>query len=204
MAEVIIPEGYGLAKLSWLMAGRANPVTTTWGYSAALTPPDECALAIYNYCINNGSFSDASFMATTYTFLGVEVQQRVDGDLVGAAEVGSVAGEFVVALPPINCTLLMSKRTAFVGRKFRGRSYLPNMWCAENLVDQMGNLSPEAVTTWQGIVDVFAEGPGMGEPGFLTATAPYAVVLHSDGTTPTRITSLTAQGQMATQRRRMR
>lgn len=204
MAEVVIPDGFGMAKLSWQMEGRANPITTTWGYGAVLTPPDECAEAIYNYAINNGSICDQTYMSTTFTFLGVEVVQNVDEELIGAAYNDSLTGGFTVALPPVNSSLLISKRTNRVGRKFRGRSYSPNMYIAENLISPMGILTPEAVTTWQGIVEVFAEGPTSEEPGFLTATAPYACVLHSDITAPTRITSLTAQPQLATQRRRMR
>lgn len=206
-AEVVIPEGYGLAKLVWSMTGKANPVTSTCGYSAAISTPDDCAEAIYYYATTSGSICDPDVMAGSYTFEGVDVVQNVGGDLVGAHFGGVTGTGGGTSLPPINASLLMSKRTARVGRKFQGRMYLPNTWCGEAAVDAMGNITGAALTEWQGLVDVFAHGittPSV-LPGFLSGTVPYAVILHTDpAVLPTAITSFVARPQMATQRRRMR
>lgn len=207
MAEVHIPEGYGLAKLIWTMAGKANPITSTCGYSGALTPPEDCALAIAQFAYTSGSICDPDVMAGTYSFDGVEVIQNVGGVLTGAFAEGSFGAGGGTALPPINASLLMSKRTARIGRQYQGRMYLPNTWLGEASIDAMGNLTGTGPTTFASQVDVFSNGLGVSPSltGFLTDPATFAVILHTDpALTPTKITSFVARTQMATQRRRMR
>lgn len=204
MPEVVIPSGYGLAKFTWTMTGKTNPISSTCGYFGGETPPVDCAQAIYEYAINDGSICDSFAMSSTYTFVGVEVQQMVDTTLEGAAYGTPITGSFTVALPPINGTLLMSKKTARVGRQYQGRMYLPNSHVAENLIDPMGNLDSTTFTAFQGRVNIFAVGP-TDDDGFLTTTVPHAVILHTDPLLdPTAITAFIAKPQLATQRRRMR
>lgn len=205
MADVVIPEGYGLAKLTWSMSGKSNPITSTCGYVAGLTPPEDCAEAIYGYATMDGSIADPFAMSTTYTFENVEVIQTVDGVPVGAAFGTPITGAFTVALPPVNGSLLVSKKTSRVGRQFQGRFYLPNSHVSETLIDPMGNLDSTSFTGFQSRVDVFALGTGPSDLGFISNTIVNAVILHTDpALTPTVITSFLPRQQLATQRRRMR
>lgn len=208
MAELVIPDGYGMAKLSWQMQGKPAPISITLGYSSLITPPVDCAEALYIFATYNGSIAAPESMALSYTFLGVEVHQNVDGVIEGASFGDPIVGTGgVIALPPINGTLLASKKTARVGRKFQGRMYLPNMIIPETDIDAMGNLDVYGQSVWPAMLNVFCVGHPEIDPesvGYLTATTPRGVILHSDATTPTPITSMIAKTQLATQRRRMR
>lgn len=95
---------------------------------------------------------------------------------------------------PSNCAFLITKSTGLGGRKGRGRMYLPG--CTESQVGSDGALDAgqqallqTAMTNWQGALTF------VGQP---------LVLLHNDETSPTPVTSLSVQGVIATQRRRMR
>lgn len=199
MAEIIIPEGYGEAKLIWSMAGKTNPITSTIGYAGATTPPSDCAEAIYEYATLNGSICDGDLMGSIFTFEGVEVMQNVDGDLMGGAAYAPVVGTYVAtAFPPVNCTYLASKRSAYIGRWARGRMYLPNTGAPESTIDTMGRIESITFASVSSQVITFSNA-------ICGATIAGAFILHSEvGRLPTPVTTIALQNQLATQRRRMR
>jgi hypothetical protein len=101
-----------------------------------------------------------------------------------------------VSAPP-NCTIVISKRTAFVGRKHRGRCFLP-IGVTEGQVDESGVLSAAFVldlqqraNAWLGSMNSAIDFTGMW-------------LLHSDiSDAPSRVTSLATQPVVRTQRRRL-
>lgn len=201
MADVVIPEGCGLATLTWQMSGKLNPVTSTLGY-VDINPggpdPAVVALAWYNSWIDTGAYCDPDYMGTNWTFLGVDIVARVDGDLVGVHAGDPLQGEStVIAFPPINCCILARKTTSFVGRSKRGRMYLPNLLVAEGEIDNMGVIISGTVVVLNSLVGVAFDG--------MVGSNGQPAVLHSAALEdPTVISSMPVQSQMATQRRRMR
>lgn len=201
MADVIIPDGCGLATLTWTMTGKLNPVTSTLGYIDANPggpDPSIVASAWYDAWTGTGAYCNEDYMGTNWTFQGIDIVARVDGDLVGVHAGDPLTGEsLVTAFPPINCCVLVRKTTSFVGRSKRGRMYLPNLLVSEGEIDNMGNIVSGTVVVLNSLVGVAFDE--------MVSSNGQPAVLHSAALeTPTLITSLTAQSQMATQRRRMR
>lgn len=141
MPDVIIPEGYGQAVLIWSMLGKQNPMTSTIGYGAGLVPPQDAADAMYDCAVAAGSIADPNFMLSGFTFEGVRVYQETSGGLIVAEHLEPVSGVAIGTTPPVNASLLASKRTLYAGRKFRGRMYVPNAIIPEGDIDAMGILA---------------------------------------------------------------
>lgn len=202
MAEVIIPDGFGMATLRWSMLGKTNVITSTCGYGTP-TPgsdPADHADAIYEYATDTGSIADPTYSGTKWTFLGVDVHYNDGGDIVGASSSGpSLTGE----ISPfndlvVNCSLLVQKKTPFIGRWARGRFYLPPTMVTEGLTDAMGNIDPSLFDQIASQVSVFSTG-------FCGSAVAKACVLHTEvGRAPTYITQFIPKSKVATQRRRLR
>lgn len=116
------------------------------------------------------------------------------------------AGGRSMDTPPANVTLIVSKRTEFAGRAYRGRAYLPGQF-NEDEVDEMGVITTPRLVAAQGIanawLDDLAGSSAMGWPAPL-------VLLHGppafggSAPAPTPVTALQVQGIVGTQRRRIR
>lgn len=90
---------------------------------------------------------------------------------------------------------LLHKSTAFAGRKFRGRMYIPDI--LDSQCDSVGNLNASAVAKLQAIADAWF---GLSAADALIH-APQ--ILHGDGiTAPTEVVAISVEGKVATQRRR--
>jgi len=108
----------------------------------------------------------------------------------GAPENGTVSGDPMT--PQV--AYLVKKLTALGGRRNRGRFYLPGV--VESKVDGAGNVLGAFQTTIQTSMDDFMTDTGAADIG--------VVILHSDGGTPTDVTSLQVEPKVATQRRRLK
>lgn len=109
----------------------------------------------------------------------------------------AVTGGFGSDSLPANCATLIKKNTGRVGRRHQGRIFLPGMVGITNT--SSGNTIQStkltelqtAVTSWFAAMDTGANN---------------MVILHNEpgSPTPTPVTSLSVDGTLATQRRRMR
>lgn len=203
MADLIIPNDTGLVTSSWSLAGKSNPVTTTLGIHATDDPDPEAFLSeVYNGWTASGGFCTPSKMGIGWTFDGCTmIWRNSSGILEGYAYGDPVVGTLTsTPLILVSSTLLLQKRTARVGRHFRGRMYLPNMLASEATVDPMGNIESVTLGIVRDAVAVTTD--------FWDASDTWQpVLLHSDNTiTPgyTPITSWFVPGKTATQRRRLR
>lgn len=101
------------------------------------------------------------------------------------------------ATPP-NTAFLVRKNTAFGGRAARGRMYLPGV--REGSITDAGQIDGALVSALQADLDSFF--------GKMDADDLPLMLLHAPATTlfddPLPITSLSLQGYVATQRRRLR
>lgn len=123
-------------------------------------------------------------LQTIFSTSGVTVGTRA-----GSSQVSSVA-------------LRVTKRTAFVGRKWRGRIFLP--WIlTEADVDEVGNLLPTSLTSFQGHADdwlgALAAAPNIGSMQLLHS---YTGAVDPE-LAATPVTSLSVQPTVGTQRRRI-
>jgi len=103
---------------------------------------------------------------------------------------GSVAGS---SLPCADCAVI-TKRTIFAGRKYRGRIFVPGVPVTSELDSQ---LSPAALTTWQAVADAInvalVQAPG----------DTWAMTLwHKSTSTNDVVTQLIARPILRSQRRR--
>lgn len=198
MAEIIIPEGYGSATLFVTMTGKSNPMTTTIGYSfGGVVPPDDAAQAVFEAATADGSILGNNLMLDSFVAQGCRVYQRDGGLLLGGEYFSPVPGAAIGATPPVNASLLATKSTGIVGRKYRGRMYVPNALFKETDIDQMGNISSPQFAFWVTACNTFLDEMNDGALG-------GAYLLHSDLTAPNAITSFIPRQKMATQRRRLR
>lgn len=97
---------------------------------------------------------------------------------------------------PVNCSMLIQKRTGLAGRKYRGRMFYPTIGTGEEQVTPAGYLEAASVTAYQAMFNAL-----------LTAWDTIGldlVILHSGVESPTPVTSLVVQPLLATQRTRMR
>jgi hypothetical protein len=111
-----------------------------------------------------------------------------------ATSASGVGGSDLSDQAPPNVAYLVRKGTALGGRKNRGRMYLPGV--DEGEVLQGGTIQPGKLAGVEAAVDAFMAA--------MIADGHTLVVLHNGPEIPTEITSLTVDGTVATQRRRLR
>lgn len=109
-------------------------------------------------------------------------------ETIAVAEVGAVSGE---PTPP-QCSQVISFRTTRVGRKYRGRTYIPGI---SEGSQNGGSLTAGAMTNLTALGSAFVSG-------WLSSASGYMVVYHrADGTYDRVITAIPRQ-TVYTQRRR--
>jgi len=203
MADIIIPDDCGLVTSTWTMSGKSNPMTSTLGVRDISSGDPEAILEeVYNGWTQSGGFCSATQMGTSFRFEGVSmIWNAGSGVFEGYAYGDPVQGTATNANPMIvGNTLLLQKRTARIGRHFRGRMYLPIMGLNEAGVDAMGNIDSSSLTILRAAMAITTD--------FWDASTTWqSVLLHASmDVTPgyTPITSWNLQGKVATQRRRLR
>lgn len=195
------------ALISFLMQARGQTRTMAVTFGARQqVPATPWASALETLADNVASFGHmfvAGAMSSDYSYLGLRASCN-EGDGIFPVEVP----RFIEGtnsnppLPPQNA-VLVRKRTALGGKRFRGRFYLPPAWFSESGVDHLGNLSG-GLSPFIDRVDTLMED--------FDAAGLDPVLLHSPSEAspedpvppPTLITSLQVQTRIATQRRRLR
>jgi hypothetical protein len=120
----------------------------------------------------------------------------VAGDVVGT-------GTSFISLAPPNVTFLIKKTTAFAGRAYRGRLFLP--FVGENFVSNGGVIGSSLITAFNtATAALFAAPDAITDHG-----VDSWALIHREGKAgsapqPTVITAFGAQTLVATQRRRLR
>lgn len=134
-----------------------------------------------------------------WTFPQLTVLAGNDGPALRFVTTGNEAGtRSTVTSPPPNVAYLLRKNTSFAGRRYRGRMFLPGS--SNGGIQQGGILSGAEFT----LVDAAAGALDNVFQGVGSANLSQPVLLHSEApTTPTPVTSLSAELIVATQRRRL-
>lgn len=162
--------------------------------------------------IINGVFAEtksnlAVLIDNNLSFLPTQAYYRLvdGGPLFQVIATGAVAnGSDANAKAPPNVCVSIKKRTAQVGRRYRGRMFLPGV-VDETLVDEVGNILPAGITSintqialWE--ADVLAVA---GVEKFVLMHAPWENDPVDLTPTPTPITSFDCAPVVVTQRRRL-
>jgi hypothetical protein len=199
MADLVVPVGYGLWQFTLTHATIAHKSVVTIGFKVA-TPPytqgqSDAALAAFALAVK--TIHDAE---VTYSRLVTLIGN--DGPALRYESAGAVVGTrgSVTIFPP-NVTYLIKKTTAFAGRRYRGRLYLP--YVSVTGAGQTGQLSGAEVTLLIAVANgltsgLVAAGPNASELSILHAESPLSAL-----PAPTTVELFLAETTVATQRRRL-
>lgn len=195
---VFIPDGYSMVRLGWRCTGDQETMVSTFGvqHPIASDPQTVAGLIHDNYLLTAGKPADS---LPSYIIQPTSITHHEGTEIVEAIAGTPVAGtNAAVGGPlPVNCAVLLTKRTARAGRKGRGRMYLPPFQSIETGVDAAGFIAPADITALTTRWASFRTA--------LIAVDLLPVLLHADELdTPNLITSWAIEGQIATQRRRLR
>lgn len=193
--SVIIPPGYGLARLIFALAGDPEPMNTTFGCISIAEDPSEWPATINAAFISSGLGTAANIL-TQYTWLGSEVTFMDESGPVLYADTLDNLGTRTGIAAPSNCAMLVNKSTARGGRQGRGRFYFPPYQIRNDEVSSTGLITAGIRTTINGRMEAFHVA--------LSTLGMTMVLLHSDSDAPDTITNLFLQTTIATQRRRLR
>nr|CRY96637.1 hypothetical protein [uncultured prokaryote] len=196
----IIPPGFG--ELSVVLTGPlgTSPYVWTMGCRTADYAPDEYVDLCNTFMLN----VDVTLMQRVNTALTLEyVQLQVEDGFGGSGSVRSdlpsVPGRNTGTFEPIAMAVIAQKNTAQLGRRGRGRAFLPGMLADAN-VDANGVIEPSARSTYE--ADWNSLLTAMATPAVGTAYAP--VLLHADGSTPSPIVGGTIAPRVGWIRKRLR
>lgn len=199
MADLSIPTGYGLWQMYLQHTGLQHTAVVTLGFHVA-TPP-------YTQTNNNNALTAwqanlAALWDAEISFSRLVAILGNDGPLLRFESLnGGTGSRSSVVVAPPNVTYLVRKTSAFAGRRFRGRMYLPYV---NNVgIQQTGQLQSTEQTVLNARVAALQTG--------LTVTGTINVdslaLLHASSplsvTPAPTVCTLQADDFVATQRRRL-
>lgn len=188
---IVIPPGFAYVRVSITKGTTGRLMSNGHGVDLA-TPLTQTEV---NALSTNLAGTYKPILSTGSLYNGIHIEEGQDGaPLVWDSVSGAGAGtRTITASTTPQVQLLCDKKTALGGRKFRGRTFLPDV--AESDVNDAGAVAAGTVT----LLTTFCTN-------LLTnfSTGAYAgmVVLHSDATVPTPVTTMSADGKAATLRAR--
>lgn len=189
-----IPSGFGLVRLHFTDVGGTAHAYILHGVQN-FNDHDAVTVASDTYAAWSGDILGAQ--ADTYAFADVQATVNIGGVLSQGSHFGTdVGGSSSEALPPQVCALVQ-KRTALLGKHYRGRIYVPGYTMADVDTSNPGKWSSS-----------FMSGTGPAFASYLSTLSGSdlgLVLLHRNTSiAPTTVTDLILEGTMATQRRRLR
>lgn len=192
----IIPPGYAECSMEFWLAGYLRPAVITQGFEingsvgSGYNVADQFDLAFTN------SFS--ALFDSNVTMRNAKAVIGQDGsDPIVQVSSAQTAGTSSRESTAPALALMVTKNTNLGGRKNRGRNYMP--WAlADSDVAENGAINPTRLTSWGTALDAYLDYILDAATDLLEAP----VLLHTDPTPPTEITSFTPNPAIRTQRRR--
>lgn len=188
---MIIPPGY--AHIQHFFGGSAAPngAAVTYGIGGfGFADPESAAVQMH-----------LTFGLTIMPHLALDLQLQETRAKFGPNSTGpfglhteNISGGVSGGTFPPQVAFLVEKRTAAGGRSGRGRLYLPGI--IETLADNGGNIALAVLTGWEGILDDWLAD--------IEAVSTGMFLLHTASSDPTKVTKLSLDPKVATQRRRLR
>ncbi len=199
---LVIPPGYAHVIHSMTLVGDPEPMAVTYAVelsTAGEADPQGTVLALHD---NFGS-QIMDMVANVYTLNQTEMRWVQTGgtEVLTALQVSNWPGLSAGNALPQNSAFLLLKRSALLGRRFRGRMYVPGV--DEINVDAKGAFVTSVYGTLNTIVGGFFVGLNA------LAGVEFMVILLSTSLlsptpAPTQVTSLYLDKVIATQRTRLR
>jgi len=188
---MVIPEGFSLVNI--LFGGTAVPrgAAITFGVDNGGQTSNAVTSDVIGALTVSGLIDNLSTSINT-VMVRAKNGPNATGPFAENPHVDAGAGPAAAVVP--NTAGLVKKSTALGGRKGRGRFYLPGL--PEGNVDSGGSIDSALVTAINTDLATFL--------ATLATNGSPMVLLHSDLTTPTLVTSLSLEVVAATQRRRLR
>lgn len=206
------PAGTYLAKLRWKLTGDPEEMISTIGVDIQEDEPHENGALGHAQEIAEdwaGAFP-AGLLGSNWSFMGVSLWQQLEGapaPTIAHYDV-TINGTGSLSTLPVNCAILVKKRTALGGRHNQGRMFLPAGVVAENDVGQTGMIDSSTLTSRQNALNQFMTNllnPEEHAGGTTSNRRYWPVILHNNpAILPSVITQLTVDTHIATQRRRLR
>lgn len=200
MAELVIPVGYGNATLHFTQDNSSKSMSTTFGYKLedAIGNATVHASEIAGYFTQVGGFLAESIVLESWNFVGVTTIEPVEAGEPFLGEYSpTISGTGGSNPPPNNCAELVTKVTNRGGPTNRGRAYFPALHFTESSINANGIIDDTPLESIQSaLTATFIDWADSHTPPVLLHTNPAQ--------TPTILQGLVIQGQIATQRRRMR
>lgn len=198
MADVIIPTGFGSCAIRMLDVAEGKLTSFTWGYIMDETnTAEENAQRIRDALTFTGSLlSVVNYAAGTY-FESVYVLEHALGGFRSAEVPVHILGTRSGAgVAPPQTALGMRKKTAFVGKRRRGRIYLPAMFLLSTDYTEGGRLAAPRQSTINASAAIALTQLNVAQVGM------YLLHTHPDDA-PDSVASLEASSILRTQRRRL-
>lgn len=190
---MIIPVDYAQVNLQWTWTASAQKAEVAFGVQ--LVDPSDTPEDVANHVQNAYTVNTmASLQVAKLSLTNIHV--KFGPNDVGAAFdlpssiVGTAAGE---GLAP-NSALLITKNTAFGGRKGRGRMYWPGI--QDGTIDDYGLVTVASFASYQTKFTAFLSS-------LVGSNIPMVVLHGTNPPLPYLVTSLAVQHLMGTQRRRL-
>jgi hypothetical protein len=134
-----------------------------------------------------------NILSTVSTYDGLRMLIGQDGPPLELLSVnGTGAGGRGITMCPAQVQHLMDKRTGLVGRKFRGRAFIPDV--SETHTGQNGIMDSTELGLIQALRTALTSG--------LPSEFGQSVILHNDETEPTTVVTINTEQKVATLRRR--
>lgn len=190
---MVIPDGYAQINLrwQWLVSGQ----TAECAYGVQLVDPGDSPADVAD-SVDNAYLTNTMVSLQVAKITLVNIRVKFGPNDVGASldrpvtHTGTAAGE---GLAP-NSSLLVTKNTAFGGRKGRGRMYWPGI--QDGTIDDYGNVTAASFNTYQTKFSAWLAS-------HVGSNIPLVVLHGSNPPLPYLVTSLAVQNLMGTQRRRL-
>ena len=182
---VVIPPGFGEASFIFTGDVGTAPYVTTLGVSLADAGGDFVAAANGLMQSYNQAFGGSTSESLSLDRVILAVGQDGAGGSVEST-VGPYQGQGTGDFAPTAMSTIMRKETAVLGRKGRGRMFMPGS-VFENNVNEAGALPPGAIADFSSRGDDFFTALTSGVPAGVGVPTP-PVLLHSSALLPTPIT----------------
>lgn len=197
----IIPSDFGSAALVFESAQGTQPFITTLGINLSNAGDDYVGAANNVMGAYSTTFSTSWSSDLTLTKCVLSVGSDGDGAPTVDSDAPSVPGTGSGEYLPLSNSLLVNKRTAVLGRKGRGRFFLPGL-LKDNMVDVSGRVGTTTLDAYNELLEEFMSKL-LSSGGLGVDTSP--VLLHSvQFPVPTPITSFVCAPLIGTIRRRIR
>lgn len=189
--SLVIPPGFGLAAINFTGPNGTAPYVTTIGVGLSFAGGDfvgaaNRVMAAYTSAFHNGWSSNLTLERVTLTVGSDGPSGSVDSDL------DPVTSSRSTTFMPTACSAIARKVTAELGRRGRGRMFLPGV-LADAEVDEAGQILPAQIDVINTSLATFLTELASDEVGDIGVPV-TPVLLHSphpSGSVPTPITSMT-------------